>query len=124
MARRQRRSDDAPDGGPTLTLSPRSRNAIAGLVQWAWQRIIALGTVGPDDPCGRRFGAFGEGSAMSFPPGSVSGHRRIRIAAHTMIGAYVSLAAGMADDGPLPPDSDVVPASGARCHTGHNGSTA
>src|SRR5438132_12661219 len=115
MARRQRRSDDAPDGGPTLTLSPRSRNAIAGLVQWAWQRIIALGTVGPDDQRGRRFGAFGEGSAMSFPPGSVSGHRRIRIGAHTMIGAYVGLAAGIADDGPLAPQSDVELEISARC---------
>jgi tetrahydrodipicolinate N-succinyltransferase len=91
-------------------------------VQRAWHGIIALGTVGPDDPRGRRFGAFGEGSAMSFPPGSVSGHRRIRIGAHTMIGAYVSLAAGMADDGPLAPGSDVVIVIGDRCNIGRNSS--
>ena len=59
---------------------------------------------------------------MSFPPGSVSGHRRIRIGAHTMIGAHVSLAAGMADNGPLAPQSDVVIVIGDRCNIGRNSS--
>jgi tetrahydrodipicolinate N-succinyltransferase len=59
---------------------------------------------------------------MSFPPGSVSGHRRIRIGAQTMIGAYVSLAAGMADDGPVAPQRDVVIVIGDRCNIGRNSS--
>jgi acetyltransferase-like isoleucine patch superfamily enzyme len=55
-----------------------------------------LGAIGPDDRRGRRFGAFGEGSLIAFPPGAIYNERWIRIGAHTMIGPHVSLTAGMA----------------------------
>ena len=55
-----------------------------------------MGAVGPDHPRAARFGAFGEGSLLAFPPGAVYNERWIRIGSHTMIGPYVSLSAGMA----------------------------
>ncbi len=58
--------------------------------------MCELGAIGPDHPRARRFGAFGEGSLLAFPPGALFNERYIRIGAHTMIGPYVSLSAGMA----------------------------
>jgi acetyltransferase-like isoleucine patch superfamily enzyme len=77
-------------------------------VQRAWQTIIALGTVGPEDARGRCYAGFGDHSAISFPPGSVFGERWIRIGADTLIGPNVSMAAGMADDGALAPAAEVI----------------
>src|SRR5271155_2577563 len=56
-------------------------------------------------PAGRRFGAFGPGSMAAFPPGTVFGERWISVGADTLIGALVSLSAGMVpgqDLGPVP----------------------
>jgi serine acetyltransferase len=58
-----------------------------------------------DTPAGRRFAAFGRGSSAAFPPGSVFGERWIAVGADTMIGAEVTLSAGMVpgqDLGPVP----------------------
>ncbi len=52
--------------------------------------------MGPNHPLARRFGAFGEGSLIAFPPGAIFNERWIRIGRNTMIGPYVSLSAGMA----------------------------
>jgi acetyltransferase-like isoleucine patch superfamily enzyme len=52
--------------------------------------------VGPDHPWAKRFGAFGEGSVLCFPPGTVYNERYIRIGRGTMIGPYVTLSAGIA----------------------------
>jgi acetyltransferase-like isoleucine patch superfamily enzyme len=61
---------------------------------WTWTR--QLGAIGPDDRRGRRFGAFGRGSIIAFPTGSIYNEQWIRIGADTMIGPNVSLSAGMA----------------------------
>ena len=58
--------------------------------------VRELGAIGPDHRRARAFGAFGEGSIIAFPPGAIFNERCIRIGAHTMIGPYVSLSAGMA----------------------------
>jgi len=65
-------------------------------IREAWEQICLYGAVGPQHPRAARFGAFGEGSLLAFPSGSVYNERWIRIGAHTMIGPWVSLSAGMA----------------------------
>ena len=61
------------------------------LARWAER----AGTVGAKDAVARRFGAFGEGSALVFPPGSLFGEQFIHIGAHTLIGPYVTMSAGL-----------------------------
>jgi acetyltransferase-like isoleucine patch superfamily enzyme len=51
--------------------------------------------MGPDSRRGRRFGAFGSGSVICFPPTALVNERYIRIGSGTIIGPYVSLSAGM-----------------------------
>ncbi len=61
---------------------------------WGW--VTQLGAIGPDDRRARRFGSFGDGSIIAFPPGAIYNERWIRIGSQTMIGPNVSLTAGMA----------------------------
>ncbi len=61
---------------------------------WEWGGFAAA--VGPDHPRARRFAAFGDGTLIAFPFGTVYNERYIELGAGTMIGPYVSLAAGMA----------------------------
>ena len=74
-------------------------------VHWALQTAQRDGVVTADTPAGRRFAAFGRGSMAAFPPGSVFGERWITVGEDTIIGAQVTLSAGMVpgqDLGPLP----------------------
>lgn len=97
-------------------LSPRTRNAAAGLIQRVWGWISDVGAVSPDDERGRRFGSMGPHSIIAFPPGSVFGERWIHIGAETLIGPHVTMSAGMAPGQPI--DSDGVIRIGARCSIG------
>jgi carbonic anhydrase/acetyltransferase-like protein (isoleucine patch superfamily) len=75
------------------------------LVHWVWRAAEQAGAVTADTPAGQRFAAFGPGSVAAFPPGSVFGERWIAIGAGTLVGAQVSLSAGMVpgqDLGPTP----------------------
>ena len=60
-------------------------------LEWARRR----GAIGPDTRRGHRFGAFGAGSMICFPPAAIVNERYIRIGAGTLIGPHVSLSAGM-----------------------------
>ena len=74
-------------------------------VHWAFQTAQRAGVVTAETPAGRKFAAFGRGSMAAFPPGSVFGERWIAIGEGTIIGAQVSLSAGMVpgqDLGPVP----------------------
>ena len=74
-------------------------------VHWAFQTAQRDGVVTADTPAGRKFAAFGRGSMAAFPPGSIFGERWITIGEGTLIGAQVSLSAGMVpgqDLGPVP----------------------
>jgi carbonic anhydrase/acetyltransferase-like protein (isoleucine patch superfamily) len=74
-------------------------------VHWGWEAAQRAGVVTADTPAGRRFAAFGRGSMAAFPAGSVFGERSIAIGADTLIGAFVTLSAGMVpgqDLGPVP----------------------
>jgi carbonic anhydrase/acetyltransferase-like protein (isoleucine patch superfamily) len=82
---------------------------LAGLrwrvAHWGWGAVQRAGVVTADTPAGRRFAAFGRGSVAAFPPGSVFGERWITVGEGTLIGAFVSLSAGMVpgqDLGPVP----------------------
>jgi len=78
------------------SLPPWARRLAAALLDKSWEWATELGAVGPDDAPARRFGAFGQGSLLCFPPGAVYNERYIHIGSHTIIGPYVSLSAGMA----------------------------
>src|SRR5215472_14234746 len=74
----------------------RWRRQVAGrMVHAAWQRAKDVGTITADTDVGRRFAAFGPGSLIAFPTGSVYGERWIEIGDETMIAELASVCAGM-----------------------------
>ena len=64
-----------------------------------WRRVTSTldswAAIGPDDPRGRAFGAFGRGSIIMWPPVTIFNEKYIRIGEGTMIGPHVALSAGM-----------------------------
>lgn len=97
-------------------LGRRRRAAAAGLVQAAWRAVQRTGTITAESPAGRRFAAFGPGSLMAFPPGTVFGEAWIDVGDKTMIGEQVTLCAGMMPGHDLGPDP--VLRVGNRCVIG------
>jgi serine acetyltransferase len=86
-------------------LGKRRRAWVAGALQNGWRRMQQAGTVTAESPAGRRFAAFGPGSLMAFPTGSVYGEAWIEVGDQCMIAEFVTLCAGMApghDLGPHP----------------------
>jgi acetyltransferase-like isoleucine patch superfamily enzyme len=92
------------------------RRRAGGLIRRsvAWARIAAA--IGPDDPPARRFGAFGRGSCLVFPQGTLFNEHRIHIGRDTIIGPYASVTAGMAEGQELL--TDPVVRIGDRCLIG------
>jgi len=76
-------------------LGHRRRAALAGLIQGTWRVIERAGTVTAGTAAGASFAAFGPRSLMAFPTGAVFGQRWIEVGDQTMIGAQVTLSAGM-----------------------------
>ncbi len=75
------------------------------LVNWAWRYAQRKGVVTANTSAARRFAAFGAGSMMTFPQGSVFGERWILVGSEVLISAQVTLSAGMVpgqDLGPSP----------------------
>ena len=68
---------------------------LAALVHRAWQAVRRAGVVTADTPAGRRFASFGRGAMIAFPGGDVYGERWIVIGEGTLVGAHVTLSAGM-----------------------------
>jgi acetyltransferase-like isoleucine patch superfamily enzyme len=64
-------------------------------VHRAWQAVQHAGTVTADTPAGEKFASFGQGSMLAFPSGSVFGERWIMIGSGTLIGAHVTMTAGL-----------------------------
>jgi len=77
-------------------LPPWAKRVSASILNWAWDLACDLGTVGHTHPRAGRFGSFGEGSLLAFPPGVVYNQQWIHIGRGTIIGPRVSLTAGMA----------------------------
>jgi serine acetyltransferase len=78
-----------------VTLRNRRRAALSGLVHQTWRAVQQAGMITADCRAGRRFAAFGHRSLIAFPTGAVFGEAWIEIGAETMIGAQVTLCAGM-----------------------------
>src|SRR3984893_15787030 len=76
-------------------LAKRYHEVAWRLVHHAWRSMQQAGEITGDTPAGRRFAAFGAGSTISFPAGSVYGEKWIEIGAGTMIASQVTLCAGM-----------------------------
>jgi acetyltransferase-like isoleucine patch superfamily enzyme len=69
---------------------------VAGdVIHAAWNGFARLGAIGPRHRRARKFGAFGAGSMIAFPPTVVFGEGRIAIGTGTTIGPLASLSAGM-----------------------------
>jgi acetyltransferase-like isoleucine patch superfamily enzyme len=68
---------------------------VADLLFWLARWAERRGTAGPKSGVAKRFGAFGDGSALVFPPGALFGEEFIHIGAHTLIGPYVTMSAGL-----------------------------
>lgn len=79
------------------------------------ERTVTLASVGPNSRRARRFAAFGDGTMLRYPLGSVYNERYIRIGSGTMIGEHVALAAGMVVGQQL---TDPVITIGDRCLIG------
>lgn len=73
----------------------RAKLAAGDVVRWGWDRLVELGALGPDGRRGKRFGHFGDGSAVCFPVAALFNERYIHIGTGTMIGPYCALSAGM-----------------------------
>ncbi|HEX3539508.1 MAG TPA: acyltransferase [Acidimicrobiales bacterium] len=98
-------------------LSPAARNLAAAAIHRAWEWIATVGCISPDDALGRRFRFMGPGSCIAFPPGAVFGEAGIEIGADTLVGPFVSLAAGMPGMPAAPPGGPIV-TIGQRCSIG------
>ncbi len=90
--------------------------AAGRVVRWGWRVAQRTGVVTAQTPDGRRFSAFGPGSTLAFPPGSVFGEGSIAIGADVMVGEMVSLSAGMVPGQELGPEP--VLRIGDRCVIG------
>lgn len=98
----------------------RLRRAAIGLAgeatHRAWAGLSNAAMIGPTTRRGRRFGAFGEQSAICFPPAAILNERYIHIGTGTIIGAHATLSAGMAPGQVCP--RDPVVRIGDRCLIG------
>lgn len=83
--------------------------------QWAER----AGTVGHKDKFAKRFGAFGNGSALVFPPGAIFGEQFVHIGADTLIGPHVTMSAGLPGEQLKTPTGWAL-RFGDRCSIGRN----
>jgi serine acetyltransferase len=64
-------------------------------VHHLWDAAQRAGGITADTPAAQAFAAFGAGSIIGFPTGALYGEQWIEVGAGSMIGAQVSLSAGM-----------------------------
>jgi acetyltransferase-like isoleucine patch superfamily enzyme len=80
---------------PWVRAISRVKRAASELVHRGHELVLEYGAIGPDTGRGRRFGRFGQGSVICFPPNTIFNEQFIHIGAHTMIGPQITLSAGM-----------------------------
>ena len=102
------------------SLARPSRHLATAMIQGAWRQLRQAGRTRAGSPTARRFGAFGDGSSIAFPPGDVIGPQAIRIGRRCAIGAEVSLACGFPAQ-TFPATCDPVITVGDRCSIGRGG---
>jgi len=102
-----------------VTIERWARALSAPVAHRLWRWMVWAGGLGPDDAWARRFGSFGAGALIAFPPGDTFGEEHIAIGAGTLLAAHVSLSVGMAPGQPLPTSTaSPVLRIGARCSIG------
>lgn len=90
-------------------LDARRHRRLADGLFAAWTWAARMGTAGPTSRFAGRFGAVGEGSGFSWPPGPTLNPHLVRIGQATLIGPEVSLSVGMWPDETLDaPDGWIV----------------
>ena len=67
----------------------------ADVITWGWEQLARHGTIGPRSRRARRFGGFGDGSAICFPVTALYGEAYIRLGEQVIIGPYGTLSAGV-----------------------------
>lgn len=96
---------------------PRPMRRVAtALVHRTREWVADVGAIVADDARGRRFGAFGQGSALLYPQGAVYNEHYIHIGKDTLVGPYASVVAGMAPGQRMV--TDPVVTIGDRCLIG------
>jgi acetyltransferase-like isoleucine patch superfamily enzyme len=80
---------------PRTRVGDLLRSGVGEVLHFGLQQARRLGAIGPHGRRGRRFGAFGEGSLICFPPAAIVNERYIHVGAHTLIGPHVTLSAGI-----------------------------
>lgn len=85
-------------------------------VRWGWDQAVHLGAIGPRTRIGRRFGHFGKGSVVCFPPTAIVNEQYIHIGEGTMLGPNITLSAGIVPGQQMV--SDPVVRIGDRCLIG------
>lgn len=93
-----------------------SKSAIGDVIHDVRDITMGWAAIGPDTRRGRRFGAFGEGSVIAFPPTTIMNEQYIRIGSMTVLGPYIALSAGMAPSQTC--ITDPVVSIGDRCLIG------
>ena len=90
-----------------------AKRAAGEVVQAGWAATIELGAIGPHSRRARRFGRFGDGSVICFPPNALFNEQYISIGEGTMFGPQITLSAGMVPGQRMV--SDTVITVGDRC---------
>ena len=90
-----------------------AKRAAGEVVQASWAAAIELGAIGPHSRRARRFGRFGDGSVICFPPNALFNEQYIAIGDNTMFGPQMTLSAGMVPGQQMV--SDIVITVGDRC---------
>jgi acetyltransferase-like isoleucine patch superfamily enzyme len=75
-------------------LRDRARDITSDVLARAWWAAVEHGKVRSGSRRAARFGAFGEGSTIAFPPSDLIGPEAVHVGRGCAIGAQVSLAAG------------------------------
>ena len=107
------------DPGTPGSLPPNRRPGDVGSARpstAAWSWTSKHGAIGPGNRLAARFGTFGSGSCLAFPPGAIFGERWISLGRDTLIGPHVSISAGMVPGQKMV--TDPVVRIGDRCMIG------
>lgn len=92
------------------------RRLLSDLVNRAWGRVRALGAIAPGTVAAERFGSFGAGSIVVFPPATMYGEGHIHIGRDTLVAGWSTLVTGYSPEQDIVPDRALV--IGDRCVIG------
>lgn len=85
---------------------------LSWIIRSTWSYARSKAEIRAGSRAARRFARFGEGSAIAFPTATLYGEPWIEIGVYTVLGADMTLAAGMGPDYDLGPDTVVRIGSG------------